>query len=55
MEDINIFPKSLLQRISIARVLCSAAKIYTLDRPFEGLEPKYELIVEKLLRKKQRE
>lgn len=34
MDDINKFSKSLLQRISLARVLCSDAKIYVLDRPF---------------------
>lgn len=37
MSDVNKFSKSLLQRISIARVLCSEAQIYILDRPFDYL------------------
>lgn len=35
MEDVNLYTRSQLQRISIARVLCSKAKIYVLDTPFE--------------------
>ncbi len=34
-DDMEIFTKSLLKRISIARVLCSKASIYILDNPFE--------------------
>ncbi len=53
MDDVNKFSKSVLQRISLARVLCSNAQIYILDRPFDYLEEKYESRVEKMLRKKQ--
>jgi ABC-type transport system involved in cytochrome bd biosynthesis fused ATPase/permease subunit len=37
MEDLRLFSKSLMQRVAIARVLCSGANMYTLDRPLENL------------------
>ena len=38
MEDINVFTKSQLQRILLARVLCSSANIYILDCPYESID-----------------
>ena len=46
MEDMNLYTRSQLQRIAIARVLCPNAKIYILDTPFEELDREYEDVVE---------
>ena len=53
MEDINVFTKSQLQRILIARVLCSSAHIYVLDSPNEFIDQEHEKILDELLREKQ--
>lgn len=37
----------------IARVLCSEAQIFIVDRPFEFLEDKHAKIVDNLFRQKQ--
>jgi ABC-type transport system involved in cytochrome c biogenesis ATPase subunit len=34
MDDTNKFTKALLKKIALARILCSKADIYILDRPF---------------------
>ena len=34
MEDTNKFTKTLLKKIALARILCSKADIFILDRPF---------------------
>ena len=45
MEDLNIFTKSQLQRIALARVICSSAKIYILDSPFEHIDSEHEVVL----------
>ena len=45
MDDLNLFTKSQLQRISLIRVLCSEADIYYLDFPFRFLDKEHEMIL----------
>lgn len=53
MEDLNIFTKSQLQRIALARVLCSSAEMYILDSPYEYIDKEHEMVLDTLLRRKQ--
>ena len=55
MEDINIFSKSQLQRILLARVLCSSANIYIMDSPYEFIDKEHEKVLEEILRQKQQQ
>ena len=54
MDDLNLFTKSQLQKISLIRVLCSDADIYYLDFPFHFLDKEFEEVLEEELKKKQR-
>lgn len=45
MEDLNIFTKSQLQRISLARVLCSSASFYIMDSPYEYIDKEHERVL----------
>jgi ABC-type transport system involved in cytochrome bd biosynthesis fused ATPase/permease subunit len=47
------FTSSQLQKISLARVLCSSADVYILDNPFNHLSADSISVVENLLREKQ--
>ena len=47
------FTPSQLQKISLARVLCSSANVYLLDNPFNHLSQESCSAVESLLREKQ--
>ena len=55
MDDLNLFTKSQLQRISLIRVLCSEADIYYLDFPFRFLDKEHEMILQEELEKKKKE
>ena len=55
MEDLNMFTKEQLQKISLIRVLCSNADIYLLDHPFHYISPEFRPLLEVELEKKQKD
>ena len=54
-EDIepNKYNENQLKMVSLARVLCSRAKVYILDNPFSGLTNSSQSKAEKILRDRQ--
>ena len=54
-EDIepNKYNENQIKMISLARVLCSKAKVYILDTPYAGLTAACQARVEKMLRVRQ--
>ena len=38
MDDTNKFTQSLLKKIALARIICSKADIFILDRPFSHID-----------------
>lgn len=50
MDDTTKFTNHLLKKIALARILCSKADIFILDRPFLDVEDETEKLVEKKLR-----